>query len=145
NGDDSFTVIVDDGNGGTTTVNMPVTVVAVNDPPAATGGALTTNEDTPLTGTVTGDGSDADGLTYTVTSPPTNGTLVLDPETGEYTYAPNDDFNGDDSFTVIVDDGNGGTTTVNIPVTVVAVNDAPVAQDGGGTTGENLVLISNVP
>src|SRR5690606_15281593 len=78
-------------------------------------------------------------------TPPTNGTLVLDPETGEYTYTPNDDFNGDDSFTVIVDDGNGGTATVDVPVTVVAVNDAPVAQDGGGTTGENLVLISNVP
>src|SRR5690606_34780341 len=145
NGDDSFTVIVDDGNGGTTTVNIPVTVTPVNDPPTATGTPLTTDEDTPVNGTIVGEDVDGDELTYTVGTPPTNGTLVLDPETGEYTYTPNDDFNGDDSFTVIVDDGNGGTATVDVPVTVVAVNDAPVAQDGGGTTGENLVLISNVP
>ena len=82
---------------------------------------------------------DGDELTYTVGTPPANGSLVLDPETGEYTYTPNEDFNGDDSFTVIVDDGNGGSTTVNVPVTVTPVNDAPVASDNTITVDEESI------
>ncbi|WP_299930729.1 tandem-95 repeat protein, partial [uncultured Pelagimonas sp.] len=41
-----------------------------------------------------------------------------------YTYTPADDFNGPDSFTVEVSDGNGGSDMVVVNVTVNAVNDA---------------------
>src|SRR5690606_15115743 len=127
NGTDSFSVTISDGRGGTTTSTITVTVTPINDAPTATAGPLTTNEDTPATGTIIGNDADGDELTYTVTTPPANGSLVLDPETGEYTYTPDDEFNGGDSFTVTVDDGNGGSTTVDITVTVVAVNDPPTA------------------
>ncbi|MGY1408093.1 Ig-like domain-containing protein [Luteimonas sp. A611] len=145
NGGDSFTVTVDDGNGGSTTVNVPVTVVAVNDPPTASGAPLVTDEDTPASGTIVGNDVDGDELTYTLTTPPANGALVLDPDTGAYTYTPNDDFNGGDSFTVTVDDGNGGSTIVNVPVTVTPVNDAPVASnDGPVTVTEDTPVSGNV-
>jgi len=145
NGGDSFTVTVDDGNGGSTTVDIPVTVVAVNDPPTATGTPLATDEDTPVSGTIVGNDVDGDELTYTLTTPPANGTLVLDPDTGAYTYTPDDDFNGGDSFTVTVDDGNGGSTTVDIPVTVTPANDAPVAtNDGPVAVTEDTPVSGNV-
>ncbi|NKB79479.1 cadherin-like domain-containing protein [Ochrobactrum daejeonense] len=40
-------------------------------------------------------------------------------------------------MTYTVDDGNGGTTTGTITVTVTPVNDAPVAVDDTATTAED--------
>ncbi|WP_186759906.1 BapA/Bap/LapF family prefix-like domain-containing protein, partial [Luteimonas wenzhouensis] len=93
-----------------------------NRPPAADDAAHTTPEDTPVTGTVTGTDIDGDTLTYTVTTPPANGSVTIDPETGAYTYTPDPDYNGPDQFTVTVDDGNGGTTTSVVTIDVTPVN-----------------------
>ena len=46
---------------------------------------------------------------------------------GTLTYTPNADFNGTDTITYTISDGNGGTATSTVDVTVTAVNDAPVA------------------
>uniref|UniRef100_UPI00104AD13E tandem-95 repeat protein n=1 Tax=Methylobacterium segetis TaxID=2488750 RepID=UPI00104AD13E len=46
---------------------------------------------------------------------------------GSYTYLPNRDFHGSDSFTLRVADPNGGVTLVTVPVTVDPVNDVPEA------------------
>ncbi|MDQ0610968.1 VCBS repeat-containing protein [Variovorax sp. W1I1] len=132
-GPDSFEVTVSDGKGGTTTVKVPVTVSPVNDAPTAPDYAETTNEDTPVSGRVTGSDIDSgDTLTYTKGSDPSHGTVTVNPD-GTYTYTPNPDFNGTDSFTVTVSDGHGGTTTSTVTVTINPVNDAPVFVDGGGT------------
>ncbi|WP_151835248.1 VCBS domain-containing protein, partial [Acinetobacter ursingii] len=51
--------------------------------------------------------------------------------------------NGSDSFEVTVADGKGGTTTVTVPVTVTAVNDAPVAQATTASGNEdNIIAVS---
>ncbi|RYD95296.1 MAG: tandem-95 repeat protein, partial [Sphingobacteriales bacterium] len=136
NGTDSFVVTVSDGKGGTTTVTINVTVTAVNDIPVATSPGVTTTEDTPVNGTITATDADGDPLTYTTTTPPTNGTVVVRPD-GTYTYTPNANFNGTDNFVVNVSDGKGGTTTVTINVTVTAVNDIPVATSPAITTAED--------
>src|SRR5690606_10077490 len=128
NGDDSFTVTVDDGQGGKTTVEVPVTVTPENDAPTAEAPPVTTPEDQPIDGKVTGTDKDGDDLTYTVTEPPKNGTVTIDPDTGDYTYTPDPDFNGDDSFTVTVDDALRGTLPIEVPVTVTPENDAPTAE-----------------
>ncbi|WP_368876928.1 Ig-like domain-containing protein, partial [Proteus vulgaris] len=75
--------------------------------------------------------------TYVVKDEPKNGTLTLDPNTGDYTYTPNPDFNGEDSFVVTVDDGNGGKIDVPVNVTVTPVNDAPVAGEDDKETPED--------
>jgi hypothetical protein len=127
NGSDSFEVTVADGKGGTTTVTVPVTVTAVNDAPTATANSVTTDEDTPVNGNVIGQDVDGDSLSYTVSSNPSHGTVSIDSATGGYTYTPNANYNGSDSFEVTVADGKGGSTTVTVPVIVIAVNDAPTA------------------
>ena len=75
--------------------------------------------------------ADGDPLTATLLTGVSNGTLALNPD-GAFTYTPDANFNGSDSFTYTVADGNGGTSTATVTITVTAVNDAPVAVDDGG-------------
>ncbi|SDK52403.1 type I secretion C-terminal target domain (VC_A0849 subclass), partial [Pseudomonas delhiensis] len=107
----------------------------------------TTAEDTPVSGQVVATDVDGDALTYTLKSggEPKHGTLVLDPSTGQYTYTPSANYNGGDSFTVVVSDGHNGTTESTVTLTVTPVNDAPVAANDSKTTGENSVLSDHVP
>ena len=54
----------------------------------------------------------------------TNGTVAIDD--GGVIYTPDANFNGSDEFTYTIDDGNGGTDTATVAITVAPVNDAPV-------------------
>ncbi|PKO30098.1 MAG: hypothetical protein CVU34_20215, partial [Betaproteobacteria bacterium HGW-Betaproteobacteria-7] len=73
---------------------------------------------------------------YVVSGNPGNGTVVLNPATGTFTYTPNANYNGGDSFVVTVSDGNGGTTTSTVSIGVNPVNDAPVAANDLAVTDE---------
>ena len=125
NGDVGFAFEVSDG-----TVNMPntasLTVVSENDAPVASDLALTTDEDVAVTGQISATDVDGDTLSFTTTTAPQNGVVVLNPSTGEFTYTPNSHHNGADSFIVTISDGNGGTTTSTVTIDVTPVNDAPV-------------------
>lgn len=114
-----------------------------NTPPDAMADAFTTDEDTQLTGNVLADNgngadSDAQNDTLTVNTTPvsdvSNGTLVLNAN-GTFSYTPDTDFNGTDSFTYEVSDDKGSVDTAVVTITVDAVNDDPVATaDSGFTT-----------
>ncbi|WP_299691015.1 Ig-like domain-containing protein, partial [uncultured Vibrio sp.] len=106
-------------------VNQAPTFIDVddNDIPIGPDVSFTTNEDTPITGTLSASDGDGDDLTFTELTGPTNGTVVVS-ENGTWTYTPNEDYNGGDSFTVVVDDGNGGTDLLTVNVTVGSVDDA---------------------
>ena len=139
NGNDSFTVVVSDGQGGTVESVVSITVTAVNDEPVTADNSNTTAEDTAVSGQVVASDVDGDALTYTLkpSSGPVNGTLVLDSSNGKYTYTPDHDYNGNDSFTVVVSDGQGGTVESVVNITVTAVNDAPIAHDDSATIDED--------
>ena len=77
------------------------------------------------------DATDVEGLTdstyFSVTTPATNGTAVIDAETGVWTFMPTDaNWFGSDSFEVTVTDDLGGTTTQIANITLANVDDAPV-------------------
>ncbi|ACE83120.1 retention module-containing protein [Cellvibrio japonicus] len=137
NGSDSFVVTIDDGNGGTTASTITIGVTPVNDAPVSSDQNLTTDEDTPVNGAIVASDADGDTLGYSVTTGPTNGTVVLNATTGTFTYTPNADYHGSDSFVVTISDGNGGTTTSTITIGVTPVNDAPVSADQNLTTPED--------
>ncbi|WP_444436209.1 retention module-containing protein [Pseudomonas sp. A6] len=147
NGDDSFTVVVSDGHNGTAESTVTLTVTAVNDVPVTSDDSKTTAEDTAVSGQVVASDVDGDALTYTLKSgdEPKHGTLVLDAATGHYTYTPNPNYNGPDSFVVTIDDGHNGTAESTVSLSVTPVNDAPVAANDSKTTGENSVLSDQVP
>ncbi|HIF9100553.1 TPA: retention module-containing protein, partial [Photobacterium damselae] len=139
NGEDSFTVVVDDGNGGTDTITVTVNVTPVNDAPVGEDVSVETQEETAVTGQLTATDVDGDNLTFKPGSDPTNGSVTVNPD-GSWEYVPNPDFNGEDSFTVVVDDGNGGTDTITVTVNVTSINDAPVGEDVSAETQEETAV-----
>ncbi|HCS71556.1 MAG TPA: hypothetical protein DIW51_16475, partial [Rhodospirillaceae bacterium] len=64
-------------------------------------------------------------LNFTLDAGAAHGTVDVQPD-GTFTYTPNPDYTGGDSFTVTVDDGAGGTNTRTILLDVQNTNDAPV-------------------
>ncbi len=59
---------------------------------------------------------------------------------GSFSYTPNADFNGFDSFTYKANDGALDSNVATVSITVNAVNDAPVAQGASAATDEDTVL-----
>jgi gliding motility-associated-like protein len=139
NGPDNFTITINDENGGTTTVAVDITVTPVNEAPTGTGDSKTTPENTAVSGAVTGADGDGDQLTFSKASDPAHGTTVVN-NNGTYTYTPNNKYNGPDNFTITIADGNGGTTTVTVDITVTPVNDAPTGTGDSKTTPEDIVV-----
>ncbi len=138
NGADSLTFKANDGNLDSPTAKIRLTVNVVNDVPAATAQALTTNEDTPLVMTLTGTDIDGNSLTFTVVTPPING--ALSGTAPNLTYTPNANFNGADSLVFKANDGTADSPTAKIRLSVSAVNDAPVATAQLVTTNEDTQL-----
>ncbi|HUW46385.1 MAG TPA: tandem-95 repeat protein [Dehalococcoidia bacterium] len=118
---DSFTYTISDGNGGSDTATVTITIGGANDPPVALADNATTLEDTPVTIYVLNNDFDIDGDTLTVDSI-TQGTNGLVANNGSYvTYTPAIGFNGTDSFNYTVSDGNGGTDTATVTVNITVI------------------------
>jgi VCBS repeat-containing protein len=96
-----------------------------------------TNEDTLLTSKLP-EASDPDfnAITYAKASNPSNGTATV-AAAGLYTYTPNKNYNGPDSFTYSVSDGLGGTNTYPVSLLIYSINDAPAAAAGNLSVTED--------
>jgi hypothetical protein len=116
--------------------------VATNTPPVATDDTAATDEDTPVVINVLANDTDAQGgllldsfdavsANGGTISRNTNGTPTLADDTLTYTPAAN--FNGTDSFSYTISDGQF-SDTATVTVTVAAVNDAPVNSVPGAQT-----------
>jgi VCBS repeat-containing protein/ELWxxDGT repeat protein len=123
---DTFTITSQDG---TATRTVSITITGTNDQPIATADSKSGDEDHLITGQLKAtDVDQGDQLTYSlaVNGAPAHGGVVINAD-GSYTYTPNANYNGGDSFTYQVSDGHGGLSTATITLNVVAVNDAPTA------------------
>ena len=124
-------------------------MTSINDPPAAVNDTYSTNEDVTLTVPPTGvavNDVDPDGNTLTaiLVTAPTHGTLTLNAD-GSFSYTPAANYNGPDRFTYKVTDGTVESNVATVAITVVAVNDAPVAVADAYTTAEDTTLIVDAP
>jgi VCBS repeat-containing protein len=112
-----------------------------NRPPVADSQTVMTDEDAPVTITLTGSDPDSHPLTFTIVTPPAHGSLgpLTSPTATsvQVVYTPALDYNGPDSFTFQVDDGNGGTSTATVTLSVKPVNDAPKVDAATFTVNEN--------
>lgn len=143
-GSDSFTFQANDGLAGSNVSTVTITVTNVNDAPRANDDLFATNEDTPFSASVAANDVDVDGDVLHVIShtAPASGILNMNDD-GTFTYTPNLNVHGTDSFQYTVSDGNEGTSTATVTITIISVNDAPVANnDYAYTTLSNPVRIN---
>jgi len=131
-GPDSFTYTISDGDGGSDTATINVTVTAPNHPPIANPDAI----EVPKNGSRTFDprtnDTDANGnpLIIIGKTDGANGTVTFTAATLTYTPAAN--FTGQDGFTYTISDGAGGTDVGTVLATVVN-NQPPVAVNDSRT------------
>ncbi len=146
NGIDDFTVIASDGQLETLPARLTIQVSAVNDPPAIVPpGLLSTPEDQPLSGQLVATDPEGDSLTWRVVRLPDDGALLFSTVTGAFTYEPDPDTNGPDSFDVVVSDGLLDSAVVTVAIDVGGTNDAPEFPAGLAlVTDEDVALADTV-
>ncbi len=79
-----------------------------------------------------------DPLTATLESQATDGVVALNTD-GSFTYTPNPNYSGSDSFTYVASDGISNSNVATVNLTVTPVNDAPIA------IGQNVSVKENTP
>ena len=122
-------------------------------PPAATGnrtpvasnGTLSLTEDTPRSGTLLATDPDGHALTFSIVTQPAKGTLSsLNTPTGAFTYTPNPNANGTDSFTFRAQDASLYSNTATVSVSISPVNDRPIANPDTAQTYRNQAVTISV-
>lgn len=99
------------------------------------GNTITIGEDQSAQGTMTGNDVIGNG-SFSVSAAATNGTVSIDASTGEWTYVPNANYTGNDTFTL---QATGGGLTDQETITVTVSADAnPLIAGAGGTNVINL-------
>ncbi|PTP68739.1 hypothetical protein CWO23_15955, partial [Vibrio splendidus] len=140
NGDVSLDFTVTDGTE-PVSANINVTVTEVNDAPVAGSTSYSVNEDEVITFTeaqLLAQSSDVEGEVNldSVTYTGTDGILTANDD-GTYSFAPNENFNGGVSLTVVVADEEGEKVSTTAEVDVKPVNDAPVSGELAYTVNED--------
>ncbi|MHC4677487.1 MAG: Ig-like domain-containing protein [Planctomycetota bacterium] len=145
-GPDKFTFIVNDGAMDSNSATVAITVVAVNDPPAAAGQSVTTKVDRSVPIVLSGSDTDSDTFKFAVAAEPEHGTLSFgsDFETrGKLIYTPSARFTGADSFTFKLHDGAADSVPATVSVNVTA-NHPPMADLQTMTTAEDTPSVVNL-
>jgi gliding motility-associated-like protein len=135
----------------TVTINV-YQVAADNNPPIANNDAVSTPVNTPVNGNVAANDSDPDAgqtLTFTKIEDTKNGTVTFN-DNGTFSYTPNTDFEGKDTFRYKVCD-SATPSLCEEAIVIIAVikqiepstNDAPVANPDGAVTTTGLSV--NIP
>lgn len=138
----SFTYTVVDQFGGSTEGTGNITIA--NQAPVAQDFTLEVEEDSTAffyLGKYASD-KDADQLSYSIAGQPSHGTLTLSGANGNYVYTPDANYNGPDSFTYGVTDGDARATAV-VNINVVSVNDTPTVPAQKLTTDEDTPVTFN--
>ncbi|MDI3325053.1 VCBS domain-containing protein [Pontibacterium granulatum] len=128
-GEDSITYVVTDGRANTSG-QVQMTVTSVNDVPVAQPDQFTVAEDGQLDFEalqLLGNDQDIENDILEISSftQPSNGTLTRY-DNGSFSYVPVANFNGIDSFTYVVSDGEDEGAPVTVTINVTPVNDASV-------------------
>jgi hypothetical protein len=149
-GTDTITYTVSDG------ITKSTGVITINVVAAANPDEYTTNEDTPLDvniadGVLKNDNVAA-GSTVTLVSGPTKAAAFTLAADGSFSYTPDLNTNGDDSFTYTATDSLGASGTATVTIHVTPVNDAPIASNvtyninvGETTSQVNLLTLATDP
>jgi VCBS repeat-containing protein len=137
-GQDTFTYTITDFRGRFATANVVIDVAEAtgNTPPTAFDAAFSVREDRGFGGVLLGADVDGDAITFALAGGPANGRLVFNTD-GSFTYRPNPNFNGTDSFTFRTNDGTDSSGVATVTISVAAVNDRPTMSRASFSVLEN--------
>ncbi|MBV2135387.1 MAG: tandem-95 repeat protein [Candidatus Thiodiazotropha sp. (ex Ctena orbiculata)] len=147
---DSFTYRITDNDGETADATVIIDIVSTNSSPEASDTDFSVLEDTVYTGNLpTASDGDGDTVIYQLENGPAYGSATVDAN-GRFSYTPDSDYHGADSFNYSVSDGNGGYNSYLVEIDVVAANDSPVITSHGENENvflaleENTVIVTTV-
>jgi len=160
---DTLTYRISDGNGGFASAAVDITITGTNVDPIANDDTFTfASADERTLDVLANDETEVgDVLSIDIISvAPTNGTATIAADGLTVLYTPDANFTGTDSLIYQISDGNGGTATANVAITVEDSNLDPTARDDSfdittfgqqtldvlandeGQTGETLTIVS---
>ncbi|KMT66465.1 tandem-95 repeat protein [Catenovulum maritimum] len=121
-----FSYLAQDQDGAETEQDVMINVLAANKVPVANNSTQTIDEDFVLTAPFTALASDPESspLTFKISVQPTNGSVEI--TDSAIIYTPNANFNGQDSYSFIANDGKDDSNEAKITILVNSVNDSPV-------------------
>lgn len=126
-GTDVFRFQVVEGELQSAAVSVSITVNPINDAPVSTSASFELLEDGSFDGMLPASDIDNTSLEYALLEDVQNGQLIINTD-GSFTYNPEENFFGDDSFEFTANDGEFTTTSVTVDLVITSVNDEPVAQ-----------------
>lgn len=132
-----------DGVGASTDISFDIAVTNADDPPVVVGESYTVAEETQLTGDVTSNDYDLDSspITWMLNQGPSHA-ASFSFTNGVFSYTPESDFVGTDTFTYHVISGSSSVDGT-VVITVTNVNDAPViAADADAVATEDTTFMS---
>lgn len=118
--------------------------------PIAHSQSVSLNENTEINLTLSGEDEDVENLAYEIVEQPSHGRVestyaTVSGRMAHYTYTPNQNYDGSDSFSFKVFDGREYSNAVNVNITIIDTtpNTPPVANAGDDqniTQGESVTL-----
>ena len=140
-GPDSFTFQASDGQEWSVAAAVSIVVQAVDDAPVANAQTATTDEDMPVEITLNGGDIEGETLAFTLLTGPAHGTLNMAPgplSSEKVLYTPATNYSGNDSFTFTANDGQTNSRPATVTLSILPVNDVPVATAAAVVTDENV-------
>ncbi|MDR3705676.1 MAG: gliding motility-associated C-terminal domain-containing protein [Paludibacteraceae bacterium] len=124
------------------------TIATLNDLPVAVTDTVTLTENTKTEGSVaTNDTTSADGgNVWKLLTNPLHGTVTMDTQ-GNYTYTPENDYSGTDSFTYTLTDADGDSSTATVELTITGNNEEATVTipDGFSPNGDGYNDVFIIP
>lgn len=120
--------------------------ISNNSAPTTENLSLSVTEGNSVSGQMSASDIDDDSLIYSATNP-SNGTISYDENSGQFTYTPNSNFTGTDTFTFTVSDGSVDSTESTVTITVNAASTGTDntnlnnSSSGGGSMGGALISL----
>ena len=144
NGTVSIEINATDGDLTSTKV-FEITINSANDAPVVNPCSISTFEDVSFNGQLSSTDIDDESATYLKVTNPSHGTVEVNGN-GSFTYTPDANYSGPDSFDVMADDGhiNDNTGTGTVYITVNPVNDKPDAVDDNAAVKEDTPQVIDV-
>ena len=144
-GSDSFAYRLSDADGDFSAATVSINVASVDDLPIAADDSIHATEDTAFVGSVAGNDtlSGDGGNVFTIDTAPTQGSVTMNAD-GSFTYTPDANYHGSDSFVYQLADADGDLSSATVSINVASADDLPVAADDSINATEDTAFVGSV-